>query len=116
MLKAVLVILTLAPDGTTHLALSPADDTADCAAKREVVGQILAGAGATVIAARCGQTDLTFAPYQHAAPAEAYVHRWHVHLAEEGPVVRPLRKGEACEERRDVKQPTYCAVSAQAPL
>lgn len=51
MLKSVLVILTTTSAGGSHLALSPADDPADCAARREVVSQILTGAGYTIAGA-----------------------------------------------------------------
>lgn len=116
MLKAVLVILTLAPGGATHLALSPADDAADCEAKRDVVTQILENAGAKVTAAACGQTDLSFTPYIHGAPEAAFVHRWRVMLGKSGPVITQLAPNEGCAEAREARPPVLCAVSPQSVL
>ena len=116
MLKSVLVILTTTSAGGSHLALSPADDPADCAAKREVVSQILTGAGYTIAGASCALTDLRFTAYDHSAPDSAYVHRWRVQLSEDVPVIHPLTAGEDCKERLDAKQPVYCPLSAQQAL
>lgn len=116
MLKPVLVILTLTSGGDTHLALSPADSAEDCAASREVVSQILTTAGAQILAAACGQTDLRVTPYLHAAPDSAFIHRWRVHLADGGPVIKPLADDAPCAEDRRAMQPSFCAISAQSVL
>lgn len=113
MLKPVLVILTMTSGGDTHLALSSPETPADCEARREVVSQTLAAAGTQVLAALCGESDLTFTPYAHGAPATAFTHRWRVHLTDAGPVIAPVPDGAACTEARDAMQPSFCAVSAQ---
>lgn len=114
MLKPLLVILTMTSGGDTHLALSSPETQADCEARQEVVSQTLAAAGAQVLAAVCGESDLSFTPYAHGAPASAFTHRWRVHLTDGGPVIAPVAQGAACDEQRDAMQPSFCAVSAQS--
>lgn len=109
MLHIALVILTATPDGAVSLAVSPADDIAACEANRAQLEAILKGAEITVLAARCGQTDLTFSPFYHGAAPEDEVHRYRVTLPAEGYVIAPLAEGAACSPAEGV----FCARSAQ---
>lgn len=115
MLKPVLVVLTLAQGGgATHLALTSADSPDECLAKAEVVSQVLEGAGLTVIAARCGETERTFTPYAHSAQSGAHIHPWRVTLPETGVILEPLGTGEDCRAAPDAAPAVHCALSAQA--
>lgn len=113
MLKPVLVILTLAQGGGTHLALTSAEDADECLAKADVVTQVLEGAGLQVIAARCGETGLSFTPYSHSAQSGAHVHRWRVTLPETGAIIEPLAPGESCDPTPTAVPAVHCALSAQ---
>lgn len=117
MLKTALLILTLGDGGTTHMALSEADSLADCEGMAEAVEQILTGAGYTIQAMRCGQTDLDLTPYEHGySQAEM---RWHYQVAlngsslEDGFTVQMVEP-DACETGGETN--AYCAVSAQGPV
>lgn len=116
MLKTVLVILTLAPDGSTHLSLASASDAADCDHRRAAVEAMVQAAGTPVIATRCGETGQGFTPYDRQAKQDDFVHPWRVQLAEDGPVLQPIAEGDSCAEDRRAMQPSYCAVSAQAAV
>ncbi len=113
MLKPVLVVLTLAQGGGTHLALTSAEDADECLAKADVVTQVLEGAGLQVIAARCGETGLSFTPYSHSAQSGAHVHRWRVTLPETGAIIEPLAPGESCDPAPTAVPAVHCALSAQ---
>ncbi|RKF14596.1 hypothetical protein D6850_06820 [Roseovarius spongiae] len=116
MLKTALLILTLGPDGATHMALSEADSLADCVAKAESVGAILTGAGYDIQAMRCGQTDLALTPYQHGRDADDMQWRYRVVVKgaslEDGFTARPVAPG-VCRANGD--ENVFCAVSAQGP-
>ena len=102
MLKPVLVVLTLAQGGdATHLALTSAETAQDCAAKAQAVQKVLEGAGHTVLAARCTETDLEFTPYGHGGDSAERPHAWRVTLPETGAVIEPLAQGEGCTPALD---------------
>lgn len=117
MLKTVLLILTLGYGGEMHLALTETDTLADCEDKAEAVEQVLIGAGYTIEAMRCGETDLKVAPYNH-AHKDADM-RWHYRVVlngtslEDGFTARSVAPG-ACEV--DGEANAYCAISAQGPV
>src|SRR5699024_6517472 len=67
MLATVLVIVTLCHTDAPHVSFSATADAGECATKSETVTGMLAGAGYQIAAARCIETDLRFAPYDHAA-------------------------------------------------
>ena len=113
MLKPVLVILTLAQGGGTHLALTSAEDADECLAKADVVTQVLEGAGLQVIEARCGKTALSFTPYSHSAQSGSHIHPWRVTLPETGVEIEPLAAGESCIPATDSVPAVHCALSAQ---
>lgn len=116
MLKIALLTLTLGDGGTMHMALSEAGSLADCTAKAEAVEQILTGAGYTIEAMRCGETDLSLTPYEHGHTAADM--RWHYHVTlngaalEDGFALRTVEPGTCVAEGDQ----TYCAVSAQGPV
>ena len=114
MLKPVLVVLTLAQGGdATHLALTSAETMQDCAAKAQAVQKVLEGAGHTVLAARCTETDLEFTPYGHGGDSAERPHAWRVTLPETGAVIEPLAQGEGCTPAPDGMPAVHCARSAQ---
>lgn len=114
MLKPVLVVLTLAQGGdATHLALTSADTAQDCAAKAQAVQKVLEGAGHTVLAARCAETDLEFTPYGHKGDSAGHPHPWRVTLPETGAVIEPLAEGAACTPAPEGTPAVHCAWSAQ---
>lgn len=97
MLKTALLLLTLADGGAIRVTVSPAADAQDCADSREVVMQVLAAAGTTLLAAVCGKTGLTLTPFAHGTPAAAEIHRYRVELpAAGGFVLIPLAAGADC--------------------
>lgn len=108
-LAPVLIVVTAAAGDAPHLSLAPAASLEDCQAKAEVVGQILEGAGAEVLALRCGETALAVTPYAHDAAPGDFVHNWRVELEGETARIAPLAAGEACAAAEGV----VCAVSAQ---
>ncbi len=117
MLKTVLLILTLGDGGTTNMALSEAESLADCQVRAESVEQILTGAGYTIEAMRCGETNLDVTLYEHGY-TEADM-RWHYHIVlngtslEDGFTASSVEP-DTCEIGDDAN--TYCAISAQAPV
>ncbi|SEI12905.1 hypothetical protein [Paracoccus alkenifer] len=113
MLKPVLVVLTLAQGGGTHLALTSAEDTQECLAKADVVAQVLEGAGLQVIEARCGETALNFTPYGHSDKSGSHIHPWRVILTETDVTIEPLAPGETCDPAPDAMPAVHCALSAQ---
>lgn len=114
MLKPVLVVLTLAQGGgTTQLALTSPENAQDCAARAQVVRQVLEDAGRQVIAARCGETDVEFSAYGHGEKGGSHVHPWRVSLPETGATIEPLAEGEACVPAPDASPAVHCAMSAQ---
>ncbi|MCL3883141.1 hypothetical protein [Marivita sp. GX14005] len=115
MLHTVLIVLTLGQGDAIHLAVSEAETMADCEGKAEVVSQILSGAGYTIEAMRCGQTDMMFTPYTHEHHPEDY--RWHYHVALKGAALTDgftLRKTDSGACTADGAG-EYCTISAQGP-
>ncbi|MFC0341555.1 hypothetical protein [Paracoccus niistensis] len=114
MLKPVLVVLTLAQGGdATHLALTSAETMQDCATKAQAVQKVLEGAGHTVLAARCTDTDLEFTPYGHGGDSAERPHAWRVTLPKTGALIEPLAEGEGCTPAPDGTPAVHCARSAQ---
>lgn len=116
MLKTALLILTLGEGGTMQMALTTADTMQDCKASAQSVEKILTGAGYTIEAMRCGQTDIDVAPYEHGQGAKEM--RWQYHVTVQGDTIedgfqlRPI-EGDACSASGAGE---YCTVSAQEPL
>ena len=109
MFETVLVILTLADPGPPHVSFSKADDPEDCAAKAEVVTQILTGAGYTILGQACAETALNISPYDHGATEFPY--HWRVTLADP-PMIEPAPAPEKCVASEAER--VFCAVSAQS--
>lgn len=115
MLKIALLTLTL-DGGAVHMAMTEAESPEECKGKAEVVEQVLIGAGYTVVAMRCGQTDLNLTPYNHGAGDRDM--KWHYHVTvngtalEDGFNARLVEPGTCTAEGDD----EYCAASAQGPV
>ena len=117
MLKPVLVVLTLAQGGgATHVALTSAETTGDCAVKAQAVRRVLEGAGHSVLAARCAETDLEFTPYGQSGDKAERPHAWRVTLPETGAVIEPLAEGAGCTPAPDSTPAVHCAWSAQGVI
>ena len=115
MISTVLILVTLGHADAPHVAFSTAPDMAACAEKARSLGAVLTGAGYRIAADRCLQTDLVFAPYQHAATA--YPHAYRLTFPADpalAPTVEPLAKLSACTSAPDADPQVICAVSAQA--
>ena len=113
MLSTVLILVTLGHADAPHVAFSPAPDMAACADKAQSLGAVLKGAGYRIAADRCVQTDLAFAPYQHAATA--YPHAWRLTIPADAATpatVEPLAALSDCTPV-DADPQVICAVSAQ---
>lgn len=108
MSQIALMLLVAMPHGAS-LTLAPAEDLADCAARRGRVTAILRDNGAEIITARCGETEVTLSPYMHTAESGAARHPYSVRLiGEEGFEIVPGPCDAAAAE-------TICADSTQAP-
>lgn len=116
-MKIALIILTLGGTGNMQLALSEAESMEDCAAKADVVEQILSGAGYAIEAMRCGETDLVLTPYEHGR-GEADM-RWTYHITLKGAALEDgfeLRPAESGNCQADAGAGQYCAISAQGQI
>lgn len=116
MLKTALIILTLGEGGAMHMALTETESLENCKERAEAVGQVLTGAGYTIEAMRCGETDLNLTPYGHGASNRDL--RWNYHVTLKGSALEDgfgarLVKPDACTAEGDDE---YCAVSAQGPV
>lgn len=114
MLSTVLIVVTLGHADAPHVSFSSAPDAPACAAKAEAVTGLLAGAGYRIGAQRCIQTDLAFAPYDHAATA--YPHAYRLTLpadAAQGGTVEPLGRLSDCTAAPEADPAVWCVVSAQ---
>ncbi|WP_333817718.1 hypothetical protein [Tabrizicola sp.] len=117
MLKTVLLILTLTEDGATRVTLTESDSPADCEASRDVVTQILTGAGNAPLAALCGETGLRLTPFVHGTPPEAETNLYRVELPKSGGfTIAPLAEGEACAPDTAADPAVWCARSGQSVL
>lgn len=119
MLKTALVILTASSGGDVSLAVTTASNAKDCAAKAEGVTGTLAAAGITVLAHRCGETDLRFSPYGHGKSSGAARHDYRVTLPADpaaGFVIEPVVAGETCTAAPDADPAIICASSTQTIL
>lgn len=114
MLATVLIVVTLGHADAPHLAVTPADDAAACAAKAGAVTAVLDKAGFAVAAARCVQTDQRFSAYRHGPDAPAPIHPFRVTLpARGGATVEALARLSDCDAAPDADPAVFCAVSAQ---
>lgn len=114
MLSSALLLLTLTGDGDIRLTLSPAQSAAACEDRREVLTQVLAGAGQAVIEARCGETGLRMSPFIHGVPPEAEIYRYRVEIQPAGGfAIAPLSADEPCVNQPDHGPAFYCTRSAQ---
>ncbi|WP_134725622.1 hypothetical protein [Paracoccus luteus] len=117
MLSTVLIVLTLGHADGPHLAVTPADDAAACAAKAGAVTAVLEQSGYPVAAARCVETDQRFTPYRHGAGAPAPVNAFRVTLpAAGGAKAEPLAALSDCTAAPDADPAVFCALSAQELL
>lgn len=116
MLKMALLILTLTPDGAVRLTLSETESLEDCHASREVVTQLLDGAGVEILEAHCGETALRLTPFEHGRSGAEEIWRYLVEIDGAGfYAVRPLETAEECAPA-DEPVRVYCARSAQHPI
>lgn len=117
MLKSALLILTLTDGGAIRVTLTESESPADCEASRDVVTQILTGAGSAPLAAVCGETDLRQTPFVHGTPPEAEVHLYRVELPQAGGfTIAPLAGGEVCTPDTAADPAVYCTRSGQSVL
>lgn len=115
MLETVLLLLTLTANGDVRVNLSYLPDAEECEARRDVVTQVLAGAGMEPLQAICGQTSLRLTPFEHGTLDAEEHHRYRVELPGAGGfAIRPLTADEACEPAPDADPVVYCARSGQA--
>lgn len=116
MLQWVLVILTAGSPDQPHLAVTSALDQEDCAAKADVVSQILTAGGYEIIDARCAQTSIRMTPYRHAHTPDEVIHTYQVTLPAgdrtDGLDIVSMDKSR-CQPDPNAENPVYCAVSAQ---
>lgn len=116
MLETALIILTLGAGGGTQLALSVTESPEDCAARAEVLEQVLTGSGYTILGMRCGQTPLALSPYSHGHDADDM--RWLYRVTLKGSALAdgfdlaPVEAGQCAETAPGI----HCAISAQEPL
>ncbi|MDM7256159.1 MAG: hypothetical protein P3W90_005710 [Paracoccus sp. (in: a-proteobacteria)] len=108
MLETVLVVLTLADPGPPHVSFSMTESAQDCAARAEVVTQILTGAGYTILAQGCVETGLRISPYDH--KARAFPYPWRVTLADS----IQIEPSQDCTP--DDAEKVVCAMSSQHVL
>lgn len=105
MLETVLVVLTLADPGPPHVSFSMTESAQDCAARAEVVTQILTSAGYTIMAQGCVETGLRISPYDH--KASAFPHPWRITLSD------PIQIEPAQDCTPNYTEKVVCAMSSQ---
>lgn len=116
MLHWVLIVLTAASPGQPHLAVTPAQDAADCADKADLIRQVLTVGGYHIVALDCGQTAVQMTPYRHGHDPDQVIHAYRVTLpGKDRPqdlVITPLN-GQPCQPAPDAVPAVYCALSQQ---
>ena len=125
MLSTLLVVVTLGHADAPHVAFTPTDNPAACAARAEVIGGVLRDAGYRIAVQSCVETDLRVTPYDHRATAYPHAWRLTVPAAIDGATppalqIEPLDSLSDCtpdEIPDETGAPAiWCAVSAQAPV
>lgn len=114
-IKTIMLLLTLAGDGSAHVNFSPAESMEACNAKIAAVRKVLKGAEIEIIDVRCAQSDIAVSKYKRGAKPDAPRHAYRVTLTQDGFSAVPVADGECkAGEAEDAK--TYCATSTQRPL
>ena len=112
-LKTIMLLLTLAGDGSVHVNFSEAENAAACTAKMAGVRKVLDSAGIELIDVRCAASGIAVTKYKRGLPADAPRFTYKVTLKGEGFSAVPVDAGDCTENR---SEGVFCATSTQQPI
>ena len=114
-LKTIMLLLTLAGDGTAHVNFSQTDTLDACEAKIQAVRKVLDKTGTEIIDIRCGQSALAVEKYKRGLPKEAPRFPYRVTLTATGFEAVADADG-SCTPSTTAAARVICATSTQEPL
>ncbi|HOV03010.1 MAG TPA: hypothetical protein PLJ34_00840 [Hyphomicrobiales bacterium] len=111
----VMLLLTLAADGATHVSFGESDSVEACTARVAQISPILVKAGYTIVDSRCAPSDIKVEKYDRNAPKDAPRYDYRVVVTPDGFAAAPVGT-DGCTPSETEKERVFCASSQQKPL